>query len=59
MASPKSTTELRRFMGMVNQLGKISSQIALTFKTNERTVQQQKSLELGTTSIRSNCHGES
>ena len=24
MASPKSTTELRRFMGMVNQLGKFS-----------------------------------
>ena len=28
MASPKSTTELRRFMGMVNQLGKFSPQIA-------------------------------
>ena len=25
MASPKSTTELRRFMGMVNQLGEILS----------------------------------
>ena len=28
MASPKSTTELRRFMGMVNQLGKFSPRIA-------------------------------
>ena len=28
MASPKSTTELRRFMVMVNQLGKFSPQIA-------------------------------
>ena len=28
MASPKSTTELRHFMGMVNQLGKFSPRIA-------------------------------
>ena len=28
MASPKSTTELRRFMGMVNQLGKLSPRLA-------------------------------
>ena len=28
MTSPKSTTELRRFMGMVNQLGKFSPRIA-------------------------------
>ena len=28
MALPKSTTELRRFMGMVTQLGKFSTQIA-------------------------------
>ena len=28
MASPKTTTELRRFMGMVNQLGKFSPRIA-------------------------------
>ena len=28
MASPKSTTELRRFMGMVNYLGKFSPRIA-------------------------------
>ena len=28
MASPKSTTELRRFMGMVNQLGKFSPRLA-------------------------------
>ena len=28
MASPKSTSELRRFMGMVNQLGKYSPRIA-------------------------------
>ena len=27
MASPKSTTELKRFMGMVNQLGKFSPRI--------------------------------
>ena len=29
MASPKSTTELRRFMGMVNQLGKFSPGILI------------------------------
>ena len=28
MASPKSTTELRRFMGMVNQLGEFSPRLA-------------------------------
>ena len=28
MASPKSTTELRRFMGMVNQVGKFSPRLA-------------------------------
>ena len=40
MALPKSTTELRRFMGMVNQLGKFSPRIAeLHVQTNERAPQ--------------------
>ena len=47
MISPKSTTELRRFMGMVNQLGKFSPRIADLSKPMRELLSSKRSWNWG------------
>ena len=47
MASPKSTTELRRFMGMLNQLGKFSPRIADLTKPMRELLSTQRARNWG------------
>ena len=42
LPAPQSLTELRRFMGMVNQLGKFSSKIAETGRPLHELMRQKK-----------------
>ena len=47
LKAPTNPTELRRFMGMVNQLGKFSPNLAYHHPTPSRTAEHQENMGLG------------